>query len=297
MRAVLAAWPDGLRDLLASISAGRSLTQAVTTLAATGPPTLRVAFARFPELARVLGTGPALEIVKEELADPTRDRVLEVLILAHERGGAIVRTILEDLVDATTKDLKLLDELETEGLEMRINARVVVVLPWLVLVALTARPGAFRDFYRSGGGVVTVLVAGALSIVGVCVLGRLGREPAERARLPRPRRDVVSAVAIFGAVCVGGGVAAATSLFVPPTRRLARRVRPYTLVSRAALGHAPDVDVAAVVGTRRRDADSFGRVRNPGGARHRSAPASRPGKPGTTGWCCCCTKPAHPRQP
>jgi len=105
--------------------------------------------------------------------------VLEVLILAHERGGAIVRTILEDLVDATTKDLKLADELETEGLEMRINARAVVVLPWLVLVVLTARPGAFRDFYRSGGGAVTLLIAAALSAVGLIVLGRLGREPRE----------------------------------------------------------------------------------------------------------------------
>src|SRR5262249_24449141 len=38
MRAVLAAWPDGLRDLLASISAGRSLTQAVNALAMHGPP-------------------------------------------------------------------------------------------------------------------------------------------------------------------------------------------------------------------------------------------------------------------
>ena len=121
------------------------------------------------------GPAPALEIVKEELADPTSDRVLEVLILAHERGGAIVRTILEDLVDATTKDLKLLEELETEGLEMRINARAVVVLPWLVLVALTARPGAFRDFYRSGGGVVTLLLgAGALG------------DRCRRARSPRP---------------------------------------------------------------------------------------------------------------
>jgi tight adherence protein B len=187
MRAVLAAWPDGLRDLLASITAGHSLTQAVTALAAHGPPALRDAFARFPELARVLGTGPALEVVKEELADPTSDRVLEVLLLAHERGGGIVRTILEDLVDATTKDLKLLEALETEGLEMRINARVVVVLPWLVLVALTVRPGAFRDFYRSGGGVLTLLIGALLSAVGVLVLSRLGREPEEARVFPTGR--------------------------------------------------------------------------------------------------------------
>jgi hypothetical protein len=72
MREVQSAWPDGLRDIVASIAAGRSLTQAVNSLAATGPPALREAFARFPELARVLGTGPALELVEEELADPSK---------------------------------------------------------------------------------------------------------------------------------------------------------------------------------------------------------------------------------
>jgi tight adherence protein B len=173
------AWPDGVRDLLASIAAGRSLTQAVTALAEHGPAPLQTAFARFPQLARMLGSGPALEIVKQELADPTSDRVLEVLLLAHERGGGIVRAILADLVDATTRDVKLLDELETEGLEMRINARAVVVLPWIVLVALTVRPGPFRVFYQSPAGALTLVVAGALTIVGVIVLGRLAREPTE----------------------------------------------------------------------------------------------------------------------
>jgi hypothetical protein len=62
---------------------------------------------------------------------------------------------------------------------MRINARAVVVLPWLVLLALTARPGEFRDFYRSGAGVLTVVVAAGLSAIGVVVLGRLGREDVE----------------------------------------------------------------------------------------------------------------------
>jgi len=179
MREVQRAWPDGLRDLVASIASGRSLTQAVNELAAHGPPPLRQAFARFPDLARVLGTGPALEIVKEELADPTSDRVIEVLLLAQERGGAIVRQILDDLVVATTRDLKLLDELDTEGLEMRINSRAVVVLPWLVLVALTARPGPFRGFYRSAGGAATLALAAVLTVVGMLVLGRLGREPVE----------------------------------------------------------------------------------------------------------------------
>jgi tight adherence protein B len=179
LREVQAAWPDGLRDLLASVTAGRSLTHALTSLAATGPLALREAFARFPVLARMLGTVAALEIVKEELSDPTSDRVIEVLVLAQERGGRIVREVLEDLVVATTKDLKVLDEIETEGLEMRINARAVLVMPWFVLVALTARPGAFRAFYQSTGGLLVVLAGGVLSAIGYLWIRSLAARRAE----------------------------------------------------------------------------------------------------------------------
>ena len=128
----------------------------------------------------MLGTVPALEVVKSELADPASDRVIEVLILASERGGPIVRQILEDLVVTTTKDMKVLDEIESEGLEMKINARAVLVMPWLVLVALTLRPGAFRAFYRSPAGLVVVLVGVALSALGSWWISRLGRAHQEQ---------------------------------------------------------------------------------------------------------------------
>jgi tight adherence protein B len=180
LQRVQGAWPDGLRDLIASIAAGRSLPQALNALAASGPAPLQEAFARFPMLSRMLGTVPALEVIKEELADPTSDRVIEVLVLAHERGGQIVRDILDDLVAVTTRDLKLLEEVETEGLEMKINARAVLVLPWLVLVALTIREGPFRDFYRSTGGLVVVLIAGLLSVAGGVLIARLARTRAEQ---------------------------------------------------------------------------------------------------------------------
>jgi tight adherence protein B len=180
LRRVQAAWPDGLRDVIASIAAGRSLSQALNALAASGPAPLQEAFARFPMLSRMLGTVPALEVIKEELADPTSDRVIEVLVLAHERGGQIVREILEDLVSATTRDLKLLDEIETEGLEMKINARAVLVLPWLVLVALTIREGPFREFYRSTEGLIVVIVAGLLSVAGGLLISRLARTQGEQ---------------------------------------------------------------------------------------------------------------------
>lgn len=179
LREVQQAWPDGLRELMAGIAAGRSLPQAVLTLAEEGPAPLRSAFERFPTLVRMVGVAPALETIKAELADPTSDRVLEVLLLAHERGGRVIQEILRDVADATTEDLRTLEEIETNALEQKINARAVFVLPWLVLLLLTARPGDFRDFYQSAGGLIVVVVGGALSVFGMWVVGRLGHEPVE----------------------------------------------------------------------------------------------------------------------
>ena len=180
LREVQAAWPDALRDVVASLAAGRSLGAALGELAVTGPVPLRSAFERYVATARMAGTGPALELVKASLADPTSDRVVEVLVLAAERGGPIVADVLDDLVIATTKDLKVADEIETESLEMRINARAVLVLPWLVLVALTVRGGAFRDFYQSTAGFLVVAVGAALSGVGYAWITRLARSLEEQ---------------------------------------------------------------------------------------------------------------------
>lgn len=173
------AWPDGLRDVLASVSAGRPISQALIALSVTGPEPLRIAFARYPSLARMLGTVPALEIIKEELADPTSDRVIEVLILAHERGGRIVREIIEDLIAATTRDLKTAEEIRTQGLEMRLNARAVMVLPWSVLVVLALTSPQYRAFYQSSTGLLVVCIGAVLSIFGGFVIGRLGRTRTE----------------------------------------------------------------------------------------------------------------------
>ncbi len=173
------AWPDGLRDLLSSVRSGASLPSAIEDLAAFGPEPLREAFQGFDVYSRSLGVVAALEMVKDDIADPTTDRVIEVLILAYERGGTVVPEILEDLAEATMRDLWTLEQVRTEALEQKINARVVFVLPWLVLVAMTVRPGPFRDFYSSSAGVLVVTIGGLLSLVGVVIASRLGAQPPE----------------------------------------------------------------------------------------------------------------------
>lgn len=172
-------WPDGLRDILSSVRSGASLPSAIENLALFGPEPLREAFQGFDVYSRSLGVVPALEMVKHDLADPTADRIIEVLILAHERGGAVVPEILEDLAEATTRDLWTTEQIRSEALEQKINSRVVFVLPWIVLVAMTSRSGAFRDFYSSSAGVMVVALGGVMSLIGVAIASRLGAQPVE----------------------------------------------------------------------------------------------------------------------
>ena len=179
LREVQEAWPDGIHDLIAGIAAGKSLVQALGDLSRRGPEPLRRAFARFPFLAQALGAGPALEVIREELADPTSDRVVEVLLLAREQGGPVLIEILRDLARSTAEDLKALEEVRTAQLEQKINAWAVSILPWAVLVVLTARPGPFRDFYRSAAGGLVIVIGGLLTLFGLWLLMRLGRDPIE----------------------------------------------------------------------------------------------------------------------
>jgi tight adherence protein B len=177
--AVQSAWPDGIRDLIASISAGMSLGRAIELLAETGPLPLREAFNRFPNLARTMGVVSALEAMRQELSHPASDRVIEVLIVAHTKGGPIVVEILRDLAAATTRDVWAYEEMETLALEQKLNARAVFVIPWAVLAFITLRPGPFREFYASPAGWIVVAVGALASLLGIAIAARLGAQSEE----------------------------------------------------------------------------------------------------------------------
>ncbi len=107
------------------------------------------------------------------------DRVIEILLLAHERGGRIVTDVLRDLADATSRDLKTMEEIASDRLEPKINSRAVFALPWFVLVMLCATPGPIRDFYKTAAGVVVIVIAAVISLAGIMIVERLSRDPAE----------------------------------------------------------------------------------------------------------------------
>jgi tight adherence protein B len=179
LRDIAEAWPDAVRLLLSYVRSGATIPLAVTALATQGPLPLRSAFDGWEERSRLLGFTTALETVREQLADPTSDRVIEVLLIAHDWGGELVVAVLTDLAAEITEDLRTERAIRAEGTTQRIESWVVGVVPWLLLVYLTASQGAYRTFYQSGAGRVVVLAAGLWWATGLVVLRAIKKRDTE----------------------------------------------------------------------------------------------------------------------
>jgi tight adherence protein B len=179
LAAVQKAWPDGLREVLAHVNSGATLGAAIEALARRGPDALQDAFARFPSQSRMFGVVPALEIVKEELSDPASDKVIEVLIIAHQFGGASLQTVLRDLIETMTADELTAEQIRTAGFEQRLEGVIVAIAPWAILLFLATVPQTYREFYRSNTGRFVVIVAGVWAAFGWLLMRVMSKAPQE----------------------------------------------------------------------------------------------------------------------
>ena len=157
-----------------------SLPDAVAALGTRGPEPLRDAFDRFALDYQVSGRfGECLDRLKERLADPTGDRVVEGLRVAREVGGGELGRLLRNLSGYLRDDARTRSELESRQAWTVNGARLAVAAPWLVLLLMSLQSEVIHR-YASPGGVV-VLVAGAVTcLVAYRLMMRIGRLPTER---------------------------------------------------------------------------------------------------------------------
>lgn len=178
-RARAGCWPDAVDDLASAVRAGMSLPEGVSALAERGPEALRPAFARFAAEHRVTGAfGPSLDRLKDDLADPVGDRVVEALRLAREVGGTELGRLLRTLSAVLREDARTRAELQARQAWAVSAARLAVAAPWATLAFLSMRPGALA-VYDSTGGVLVLVTAGVLSAVAYAVMRRIGRLPVD----------------------------------------------------------------------------------------------------------------------
>ena len=179
LRELREVWPDAIDNLASGVRAGLSLPEAVAGLAERGPGTLRAPFARFADDYHATGRfGAALDRLKDELADPTADRVIEALRLAREVGGSELGRMLRTLSGFLRDEQRVRKELEARQTWVVVAARMAFATPWAVLLLLATKPEAVAA-YRGAGGAVVLAVGAAMAVTGYRVMLAIGRLPTE----------------------------------------------------------------------------------------------------------------------
>lgn len=176
-----ALWSDVCELLIASARSGMSLPDAVASLEHSAPRALQPAFRAFAvDLAASGHFDSSALRLKETLADPVADRIIETLRMTRQVGGTELIPVLRSLSSAVRTDALLRAEVESRQSWVRTAAVLGVVAPWIVLGLLTLRPEGVAA-YASPAGAVVILTGAGVSVLAYAIMIRLGR-------LAEPRR-------------------------------------------------------------------------------------------------------------
>jgi len=179
-RATRVVWPDVVDHLVSAVRSGLALPDSVVTLARAGPPVTRAAFAEFESEYRATGNfGLCIGQLKDRLADPVADRILETLRMSREVGGSELTTVLRNLAAYLRQEAAIRSEVEARQSWVMNAARLGVAAPWIVLLLLASRPEAAAA-YNTAAGAALVVVGLVVSVVAYRIMVAVGRIPDER---------------------------------------------------------------------------------------------------------------------
>jgi tight adherence protein B len=173
-------WPEAVDNLASAVRAGLSLPDALGQLSVRGPEPLRPSFAAFALDYQVTGRfGECLDRLKERLADPVGDRVVEGLRVAREVGGGELGRLLRNLSGYLRDEARTRSELEARQAWTVNGARLAVAAPWLVLLMMSFQPSVIQR-YASPAGTIVLFFAAGTCLVAYRLMMRIGRLPVER---------------------------------------------------------------------------------------------------------------------
>jgi tight adherence protein B len=177
---------DAMGMLRDSVGAGGDIAQGVTVLSDYGPPLLKREFQRMVQLMAHGSTlRAALLSMRERLADPVFDACVATLLLNENLGSAQLGPVLHELAEAVRAELRVKSEQRSKQLQMVWSARVIAILPLVVLVVIRTVSPHYLDIFDSGLGQLA-LAACALSVAAGYLAMRW------TSRLPSDERVLIS---------------------------------------------------------------------------------------------------------
>lgn len=165
--------PGALESMAACFGSGFTLLQTFHQVAQDTPGYLGETFERS---AHVLETGGSVQRALAELREGKHAADLAFVAIAldvqHESGGSM-RQVLDAAGDSVKGELALRRSLRVQTAQAKLSARIVVVMPFL-LVALFSlvSPDFLAPFFSSALGYAMLVLAIVMQVAGVVLVNR-----------------------------------------------------------------------------------------------------------------------------
>ena len=177
---IQSAAPEMIDHLITGLQSGLSLSESLSGLAVRGPSVLAPYFRDFQEDLHNSGDFyTSLERVKDELAQPSTDLIIEAVLISKTLGGAELMTILRLLGNFIREDLSLRREISVKQNWIKNSAHLSSAAPWLLLLLLAMQPSTVQAFSTiTGAGILFIgLFMTVLAYIWMTFLSRLPSVP------------------------------------------------------------------------------------------------------------------------
>ena len=171
--AVREAAPGALESMSACFGAGFTLLQTFRQVAADVPGYLGATFERS---AHVLETGGSAEQALAVLRDGAHESELAFVAVAldvqHTSGGSM-KQVLDAARDSMKSELALRRSLRVQTAHAKLSARIVVVMPFILVAAFSlASPDFLSPFFSSVFGYALLALAIIMQVAGIMLVHR-----------------------------------------------------------------------------------------------------------------------------
>ena len=171
--AVREAVPGALESMAACMGSGFTLLQTFSQVADETPGPLGETFAR---AAHTLEVGGSAELALAELREGAHASELAFVAVAldvqHQSGGAM-RQVLDAATDTVKGELALRRSLRVQTAQAKLSARVVVIMPFILVAAFSlASPDFLMPFFSSPFGYALLAIAIVMQVAGIVLVRR-----------------------------------------------------------------------------------------------------------------------------
>lgn len=159
------AWPYLLEDLTSAIRAGMPLSDSLIDVSNNAPDPIKTELSFFgASFRKTSQINASLLTLKEKVTDPIGEMVVRMLLVVSRTGANDLARALKILNESIREHEQVAREVKARQSWVVNSARLAVIAPWVVLLAIWPQPTVQTSYQSQQGQMILLLVAVVCSI-------------------------------------------------------------------------------------------------------------------------------------